>query len=92
MMSRYRSFTGNEPEGTIVVRVVEGEAGPRAYIKAVAAPDDIAEDSIEQSEELPVDEALALARNKAANIEGGAEIVIDLGPKALWHSDWGVLE
>lgn len=91
-MSQFRSFTGREPAGTIVVRLVPGEDGPRAFIRQVDDPADSAEESIEQSEELPVEEALALARNKAANVEGGAEIVIDLGPEAAWDERWGRLD
>lgn len=90
-MSEFRAFTGNEPAGTIIVRLVSAETGPRAFIRRVSDPSDMGEDSIEQSEELPVEEALALARNKAANIEGGAEIVIDLGPQAEWDERWGRL-
>lgn len=91
-MTRFRSFKGNEPAGTIVVRLVDDGSEPRAFIRQVLDPSDPAEDSIEQSEELPVQEALALARNKAANIEGGAEIVIDLGPDTAWDERWGLLE
>lgn len=90
-MSDFRSFTGDEPMGTIVVRLVSSEDGPRAFIRQVSDPTDAAEESIEQSEELPVEEALALARNKAANIEGGAEIVIDFGPDTAWDERWGRL-
>lgn len=90
-MSQFRAYTGAEPSGTIVVRLVDGGEAPRAFIRQVSDPNDPAEDSIEQSEELPVEEALALARNKAANIEGGAEIVIDLGPEASWDERWGRL-
>lgn len=90
-MSEFRAFTGAEPHGTIVVRLVESDSGPRAFISQVSDPTDGAEDSIEQSEEMPVEEALALARNKAANIDGGAEIVVDLGPEAQWDERWGRL-
>lgn len=90
-MADYHRFSGNEPAGTIVIRVVSSCDGPRAFIRAVSAPLDPAEDSIEQSEQMPVDEALALARNKAANIEGGTQVVIELAPDARWDADWGRL-
>lgn len=90
-MPDYRAYSGDEPAGTIVVRVVASPNGPRAFIRAVDAPFDEAEESIEQSEEVPVEEALALARNKQDNIDGGAEIVIELGPDAAWDGRWGRL-
>lgn len=88
-MADYRFFTGNEPHGTIIVRVVASEEGPRAFIREVRDPTDSAEDSIEQSEEMPVEEALALARNKSANIEAAADIVVELSPEVEWDSGWG---
>ncbi|SDG91584.1 hypothetical protein [Pelagibacterium luteolum] len=91
-MSQFRAFTGSETQGTIVVRVLDSPEGPRAFIRQVSDPADVAEDTIEQSEEMPVEEALALARNKAANMDGGAEIVIDLGPDAKWDDHWGRLD
>lgn len=90
-MSHFRTFTGDEPAGTVIVRLVSGEDGARAFIRQVSDPSDAAQESIEQSEQLAVEEALALAHNKAANIEGGAEIVIDLGPEAEWDERWGRL-
>lgn len=90
-MSDYRSFSGNEPSGTIVIRVVPSNDGPRAFIRSVEDAQDIAAESIEQSEQMKVEEALALARNKAANIAGGAEVVIELAPGANWDARWGHL-
>jgi len=40
---------------------------------------------------MAVEEALALARNKAKNIDGGADIVVELGPDAQWDDRWGRL-
>lgn len=90
-MPQYRAFAGDEPHGTIVVRLIKDGGMTRAFIRQVIDPGDIAEDSVEQSEELPVEEALALARNKAANIEGGADIVVDLAPETQWDEKWGRL-
>ena len=50
-MSHFRTFTGDEPAGTIIVRLVSGEDGPRAFIRQVSDPSDEAEESIEQSEQ-----------------------------------------
>lgn len=90
-MPDFRVFTGNEPAGTIVVRLVATPDGPRAFIRAVAAPSDVAEEAIEQSEQVAVQEALALARNKQSNIDGGAQIVVELGPDTAWDTRWGSL-
>lgn len=90
-MQDYRSFEGTEPSGTIVIRLVASDNGTRAFIRQVSDPDDIAETAIEQSEELPVEEALALAHNKAANIDGGADVVIEIGPDTVWDEKWGRL-
>ncbi|GGA40865.1 hypothetical protein [Pelagibacterium lentulum] len=90
-MPQYRSFTGKEPRGTIIVRVVASAKGPRAFIREVRDPADIAEDAIEQSEEMPVEEALALARNKSSNMKGPTDVVIELAPDTEWNESWGNL-
>ena len=91
-MNAYKAYTGNEPAGTIIVRVVGSEQGPRAFIRAVEVPSDIADQSVEQSEVMGVQEALALATNKSANIEGGSRVVVEIAPDAEWDQRWGHLE
>lgn len=90
-MQDYRAFSGSAASGTIVVKLVQSANGPRAFIRQVSDPSDDAEETIEQSEEMPVEEALALANNKAANIKGGADVVIDIGSDANWNEKWGRL-
>lgn len=90
-MADFRPYSGSEPAGTIIVKLVAHGEGPRAFIRSVIDPSDPAEDAIEQSEEMAVEEALALARNKAKNIDGGADIVVELGPDAQWDDRWGRL-
>lgn len=90
-MHDYGRFGGAEPSGTIVVRLVSSPNGTRAFIRQVSDPNDIAEASVEQSEEMPVEEALILANNKAANIDGGAAVVVELGSDTIWDRKWGRL-
>lgn len=90
-MRSYRLGADEGDPGTIVVRVVASEAGPRAFIRSVRDPSDPAPESVEQSEELPVEEALALAENKRAALPGDARVIIELGPDAAWDPSWGEL-
>ncbi|RUT34988.1 hypothetical protein EMQ25_03270 [Arsenicitalea aurantiaca] len=90
-MADFIHLTGAASPGAIVVTVTASHDGPRAFIRKVEDPTDTAEESIMPSEQVPVEEALALARNKAAGMEGGAVVFVELAGDAEWDPRWGVL-